>query len=449
MTYGLSIWYTPSGEPWHNKFQLALLETLQYKAQKIISGAFPATSKSALNIETYIPPIKIRLNRLVWKSELRIATSPAYTDIIACRSQRRIRVRSNLETLLNHIERKTQIKPETVEPSCAYLAPPWWTPPKITIAASKELAISHHNNTVYNDANTSLLPIYTDGSGINGKIGASAVTSTISDQAYLGPDTQYTVFTGKLYVIFLALNIAFYVISIEQRTGIKMPIIYTDNQAALRRVKTPNSKGPGQSILKQVINLIDRLQLIGATVEFNWIPAHRNIKGNEAADHMAKSATGWLLKRENNGRTTETDTGTLDTGTLAPKATNTLIQKAPVQTMLARLAASEWDASWSQDTHGRDLRKLVQKPSRTVLKLHGELPKGLSSLLIQMRTGKIGPRKHLHGRKVPEISTPTCQCGQAPQSVTHVLAHCRKYSQIRRETWKEEEKNHAWRSIPV
>ena len=83
------------------------------------------------------------------------------------------------------------------------------------------------------------------------------------------------------------------------------------------------------------------------------------------------------------------------------------------------------------------------------LKLHSELPRGLSSLLIQMRTGNIGLRKHLHGRKVPEIDTPICQCGQAPQSVTHVLAHCRKYSQIRRETWKEEEKNHAWRSIPV
>lgn len=52
MTYGLSTWYTPCGEPRHNKSQLAILETLQYKAQKVISGAFSATSKSALNIET-------------------------------------------------------------------------------------------------------------------------------------------------------------------------------------------------------------------------------------------------------------------------------------------------------------------------------------------------------------------------------------------------------------
>ncbi len=66
-----------------------------------------------------------------------------------------------------------------------------------------------------------------------------------------------------------------------------------------------------------------------------------------------------------------------------------------------------------------------------------------------MCTGKIGLRKYLHGRKVPEITTPTCQCGQTPQSVTYVLANCRKYSQIRRGTWKKEEKNNAWRSIPV
>lgn len=66
-----------------------------------------------------------------------------------------------------------------------------------------------------------------------------------------------------------------------------------------------------------------------------------------------------------------------------------------------------------------------------------------------MRTGKIGLRKYLHSRKVPDVDSPMCQCGQAPQSVTHVLIHCRKFRQLRRETWKEEEKNHAWKSIPV
>lgn len=195
--------------------------------------------------------------------------------------------------------------------------------------------------------------------------------------------------------------IAFYVISIEQRTDTKTLIIYTDDQAALGRFKTTNSRGPGQRILKQVFTLIYGLRLIDAIVKLNLISAHYNIKGNNAADYMAKNATRWLLKRHSNGRTTETD-----------KDTNTLTQKAPVQKMLPGLAASEWDASWSQDINGKELRKLVQKPFQTVLKLYSDLPKGLSSLLIQMRTGKTGLRKYLHCRKVPEISTPTCQCSQ-------------------------------------
>ena len=81
-------------------------------------------------------------------------------------------------------------------------------------------------------------------------------------------------------------------------------------------------------------------------------------------------------------------------------------------------------------------------------KLHTKLSKGLSSLLVRMRTGKIGLRKYLHNRKVPDVDNPMCQCGQAPQSVTHVLIHCSMIRQFRRETWKEEEKNHAWKTHP-
>ncbi len=99
---------------------------------------------------------------------------------------------------------------------------------------------------------------------------------------------------------------------------------------------------------------------------------------------------------------------------LAPKATKNLTQKELIQTTLARLAASEWDTSWSQDIHGRELHKLAEKHSRTVLKLHSKLLKCLSSHLIQMRTGKISLQKYFHDRKVPEIGTPICQCGQAP-----------------------------------
>ena len=251
-----------------------------------------------------------------------------------------------------------------------FLAPPWWTPPSIIIASSKELAINQHNTTIQNSTSQGFLPIYTDGSGINGKIGASAVTTSISDQAYLGPDTQYTVFASELYGIHLALHIAYFITQIEKKRNIQTPIIFTDNQAALRRILTPNSSGPGQSIMRKIISQIELLQHQQISIELHWIPAHKNLEGNEAADRAAKSATGWRLKHKRNGRAAE-----LNTGITAAKANNVPIQKVPVHTTLARLAASDWATNWSHDNHGKELQNIAPRPSRAILKLHTNSPK--------------------------------------------------------------------------
>lgn len=183
-----------------------------------------------------------------------------YKQIIECRSQKCTRIKTNLEILLNSVKKQTGIKTENIEVSTPFLVPPWWTPPLITVASTKEQAINQHKTTVQNSMGEGLVPIFTDGSGINGKIGASAVTASISDQAYLGPDTQYTVFAGELYGILLALHIAYFIIQIEKRTNTKTPIIYTDNQAALTRMSTPNSGGPGQSIMGKIVSQIDCLK---------------------------------------------------------------------------------------------------------------------------------------------------------------------------------------------
>ena len=136
--------------------------------------------------------------------------------------------------------------------------------------------------------------------------------------------------------------------------------------------------------MRKIIRQIELLQHQQISIELHWIPAHKKLEGNEAADRAAKSATGWRLKHKRNGRTIE-----LDTGITAAKANNVPIQKVPVHTTLARLAASDWATNWSHDNHGKELRNIAPRPSRAILKLHTKLSKGLSSLLIQMRTGII------------------------------------------------------------
>jgi hypothetical protein len=54
------------------------------------------------------------------------------------------------------------------------------------------------------------------------------------------------------------------------------------------------------------------------------------------------------------------------------------------------------------------------------------LSKAMSSLLVQIRTGKIGLRAFLFERRVPEVTTPYCRCGLAKETFEHIVLECRE-----------------------
>src|SRR4029077_1982598 len=72
-------------------------------------------------------------------------------------------------------------------------------------------------------------------------------------------------------------------------------------------------------------------------------------------------------------------------------------------------------------------------PTKDRLKLHKGLRKAESSLLVQMRTGKIGLRAFLFERQVPDIASPICVCGDGRETATHVAAYCLQEGGARRE----------------
>ena len=69
--------------------------------------------------------------------------------------------------------------------------------------------------------------------------------------------------------------------------------------------------------------------------------------------------------------------------------------------------------------------------SYDALKKHRDLLKHESSLLTQIRTGKVGLRAFLFERKVPEVATPRCPCGDAPETAAHLVLDCRDLTQQR------------------
>jgi len=55
----------------------------------------------------------------------------------------------------------------------------------------------------------------------------------------------------------------------------------------------------------------------------------------------------------------------------------------------------------------------------------------MSSLLVQLRTGKIGFNAFLYARKVPTVLSPRCPCDTGAMTVRHVLLACPTWSVLR------------------
>jgi hypothetical protein len=102
----------------------------------------------------------------------------------------------------NHAAPMEAIKP--------YPVPPWWMPPfTIKIGTTKATAKSSHDGTSH-DPNTLL--VYTDGSGIDGHIGAAALSPQVAQirQQYLGADEDHNVYTAEITGFELAAKIALF-----------------------------------------------------------------------------------------------------------------------------------------------------------------------------------------------------------------------------------------------
>ncbi|KAM3081301.1 hypothetical protein ACMFMG_012242 [Clarireedia jacksonii] len=271
----------------------------------------------------------------------------------------------------------------TLEKIPPTIAAPWWLPPKISIHKTKEAAILHYKD--YQLRYPNALIIYTDCSGIEGKIGAAAVVPHQGrvKKVFLGDKYTSTVYVAEL------------------------------------KAGTPRSRS-GSYLLVEIIELIDEIRLKAEYIEISWIPAHIGIEGNEAADIAAKEATGWRSNRREKARPS------------APPR-KLYVLRSTMATWIKQQAVSKWATDWISETKGRKSYKYTPIPGIKALEAHREASKSLSSIILQLRTGKIGLNAYLHSRKVPGIDSPNCSCGYRLQSIEHILLYYRKYHQLRRD----------------
>ncbi|KAJ5144461.1 reverse transcriptase [Penicillium atrosanguineum] len=285
----------------------------------------------------------------------------------------------------------------------AFVQAPWQAPPEVMIE-DREVAVERHNQILMKDSRERPLILYTDGSGIEGRIGAAAIVDLEEQHAHsqMGDDSTSTVYAAELHAIEMALALVLESKEPWAKQAEIGLVIFADSQAALKALRRPRMPS-GQVYLAGCLDLIWRLSGRGIRTELRWIPAHQGVIGNEIVDQHAKEAA-----REPDG---------------PQNPHNRHIRLAAATKRRVRNEAKiEWERTWAKETTSRPTRRLIGTPTKKTLEYWSGLRKATASILMQLRTGRIGLGAYLS--RINRRESARCDCDLGNQTVTHILLEC-------------------------
>ena len=385
------------------------LATIQRRAAIAITGGLRSSPTYLLDALAGLLPFHILVDQHRLQAALRLAALPkthALHAAVKSAATRFVRHHpSPLHFLMAELREK-HVHPLRIEKiSAVRQHSKWTTNIKISIPDSKEEAAAE-----VEDDETAVV-VFSDGSGLNGQVGAAAVlfrngTEVRQGRAHLGSLRRHTVYEGESAGALIGVALL-----ARERTVLQAATICIDSQAAIRATISTRPV-PGHYFMDALhadLAVLRRrhrhLQLL-----VRWVPGHVDVAGNEAADKAARAAAAG------------------DTSSLrrlpqllrSPLPHSKAAARQRYRASIKRAARKVWSRSPRYEHTNLLAPDVLLSPYQHAL---SSLPRKHMSLITQLITGHIPLAAFLH--KIGAEDSPTCPCcHESPETIAHFVIHC-------------------------
>ena len=377
------------------KSYLRCLDSIHHLGLRLALGALRTSPVESLYVEANEAPLSLRRERLALQYYTKLQSCPSnpafectidpkYKELFAGKESAipsfGIRIQSILDV--------SNILNDNVHATVIPQVPPWTMHhPKVCLDLSvlaKKDTPSHVYIQKFNeikDHYSYCIPIYTDGSKDNDRVGCGLIINNLSVKQRL--PSHASIFTAEVTAIDLALD------TIAESDDDHF-IIFSDSLSVLLSLHNKKMDNP---LILQLLQKLHHLSCAHKTIHLCWIPSHIGIRGNEAADMAAKES-------------------------LDQDITASQVPYTDLKSHINHFISSKWQERWSSC---RDNKLFQIKPTL------GEWPPGFRRSRkeeVVLSRLRIGHTYFSHSYILRREDPPECTACQEIYSVRHVLIDC-------------------------
>lgn len=387
-----------------------ILDKIQNKSMRLITGAFKSTPINVLQIECNLPPISIRFNYLKERFILKLFSIPHnqllfnISTLLPSLVHKPLYIMRDLPRYIQYLQDFPIYKSLTSSLPC-YEGDFQSKFPPIKIFIDNELSSKEEVYSKLSEWDDHRF-LYTDGSKNDSSVSFAFFDSFLKRGMGYKLDKNASVFTAEAVAILAALEHIKY-----QNQGYNKWLILSDSMSVLKNLNNNKLHANTCYLIYAIKQAWYDLSLMNIIVNFMWVPSHIGVSGNEQADSLAKI---------------------INTTTSQTNSFNISLPYSDIIFNLKQRMCQKWISHWNYAVQVEN-KGLWYAPFNVKVnslpwfcKNHTYINRKFYSIIMRLRFGHCRLNFHLYRLKM--VNSSQCShCNSYEETISHILFDCSSF----------------------